>query len=168
MSKRRKSGVKTMPMRILEDNGIPYRTQQQSHKEYSAEGVAEDLGIPIAQVLKAMLVQRSTYTATDQFNLIVIPGNRRLSLKKVGAEIGDKKLQLASKRDVERITGFKVGSVSVIGFRRDDIPVFIDRSIFSLDKIIISAGRPDMGISLMPSDLLKVIRKPKLGDFCED
>jgi Cys-tRNA(Pro) deacylase len=168
MAKKKKSSVKTMPMRVLEEKNIPYRPRQQSRKEYTAEGVADDLGVPVAQVVKAMLVQLSSNRATNPFALVLIPGDQRLSLKKVGVVVGDKNLQLASKRDVQRITGFQVGAVSVIGFRRDDVPSFVDEGILDLDQIIISAGRPDMGLALVPSDMMRALQDPQIGDFCED
>jgi len=76
---------------------------------------------------------------------VVISGDRRLSLKKAGALLGDKALRLASARDVVRVTGFQVGSVSVLGFRRDDIAGYVDRQVLDLPQVIISAGRPERG-----------------------
>jgi len=98
----------------------------------------------------------------------VIPGDRRLSLKKVGAVLNDKKVQLASQRDVERVTGFQVGAVSVIGFRREDVPGYVDQHVMELEQIIISAGRPDAGLALVPDDMLRVITGARTGKFCED
>ena len=157
-----------MPMRVLENQGIIYQLRQQSQKEYSAEGVAEDLGVPLAQVLKAMLVQATGADSSIVFSLVVIPGDKRLSLKKIGTAIGDKHVQLASKRDVERITGFRVGSVSVIGLRREDVPTYVDHDVLDLEQVIISAGRPDTGIALQPSGIISAMHDPQIGDYCED
>ena len=170
MAKKKKSGAKTMPMRTLDDMEIRYDVHQQSSKQYTAEGVAEDLGVPVAQVVKAMLVQRSTNpgTGSSPFVLVVIPGDRRLSLKKVGVVLGDKKVQLASQRDVQRVTGYQVGAVSVLGFRRDDVPGYVDQHVLELEQVIISGGRPDVGIALAPSDMVRAIAGSQVGDFCED
>jgi Cys-tRNA(Pro)/Cys-tRNA(Cys) deacylase len=170
MSKKKKGGTKTMPMRTLDEKGIQYEVLQQSSKRYTAEGVAEDLGVAVAQVVKAMLVQRSSNSGegSGPFVLFVIPGDRRLSLKKVGAALGDKKVQLASQRDVQRVTGYQVGAVSVLGFRRDDVPGYVDQHILELEQVIISAGRPDSGLALAPADMVKAITEAQTGDFCED
>ena len=170
MAKKKKSGAKTMPMRALDEKGIPYKVRQQSSKQFTAEGVADDLEVPVAQVVKAMLVQRSTNPGGggSPFVLFVVPGDRRLSLKKVGAALNDKKVQLASQRDVERVTGFQVGAVSVIGFRRDDLPGYVDQHVMELEQVIISAGRPDAGLALVPADMLRAITDSRAGDFCED
>jgi len=170
MSKKKAGGAKTMPMRVLDEKGIPYEVHQQSSKQYTAEGVAEDLGVPVAQVVKAMLVQRSTSLGkgSSPYVLFVIPGDRRLSLKKVATELGDKNVQLASQRDVERVTGFQVGAVSVIGFRRDDVPGYVDQHVMELEQVIISAGRPDTGLAVTPENMVRSINGCQTGDFCED
>ena len=155
---------KTMPMRALEEKGVAYEVHQHQHKQLTAEGVAEDLGVAVAQVLKAMIIQRSD----RQFALVAIPGDRRLSLKKVGAALDDKNVALAQERDVQRVTGFQVGAVSVLGFRRGDVPAYVDQHILELEQVIISAGRPDAGLSLPPNALIEALDNAELGDFCED
>lgn len=151
-------------MRVLEQKGIPYKLHQHAHKQYTAEGVAEDLGVPAAQVIKAMIIQRSD----RQFVLMVTPGDRRLSLKKVGAVLNDKNLTLATERDVQRVTGYQVGAVSVLGFRRTDVPAYVDWRVLEPEQVIISAGRPDAGLALSPDALLQALEGAEMGDFCED
>ena len=170
MSKKNKGGAKTIPMRTLDEKGIQYKVLQGSSKQFTAEGVAEDLGVPVAQVVKAMLVQRSTNPGegSSPFILFVIPGDRRLSLRKVAAALGDKKAQLASQRDVERVTGFQLGAVSVVGFRRDDVAGYVDLHVLELEQVVISAGRPDAGLALTPVDMVWAIQGCQTGDFCED
>ena len=160
MAKKKKSTTKTMPMRILEEKGVPYEPRQQARKQFTAEGVAEDLGVPVGWVVKAMIVQRSD----RQFVLVVIPGDRQLSLKKVGTTLNDKNMALAGERDVQRITGYQVGAVSVLGFRRDDVPSYLDQRVLELERAIISSGRPNMGLEMDPQDLLCAL-EAKVGDF---
>lgn len=161
---------KTQPIRALEAAGVDFEPLEQSRNEYTAEGVAADLGIEVAQVLKAMLV---CYTHAQRpspggsFALFVTPGDRRLSLKKVGERLGDKNADLASERDVERITGFQVGAVSVVGLRRQDTPCYIDQHVLELDRVVISGGRPDLGLKLTPDALVKAVNSAQPGDFCE-
>ena len=112
--------------------------------------MAQDLGVPVAWVVKAMIVQRSD----RGFALVVIPGDLQLSLKKVGSVLGDKNVALAQQRDVQRVTGYQVGAVSVLGYRRDDVPSFVDQNVLGLERVIISSGRPDMGLEMGPQDVL--------------
>ena len=168
MAKKEKGAARTMPMRVLDDKGIAYTPRQQARKQFTAQGVADDLGVPVAWVVKAMIVQRSS----GSFALFVIPGDAHLSLKKVAAVLGDKGAALAQQRDVERVTGFQVGAVSVLGFRRpslrsgqrSDIPAYLDDGVLALERAVISSGRPDLGLELDPQDLLLALGG-QAGDF---
>jgi Cys-tRNA(Pro)/Cys-tRNA(Cys) deacylase len=161
MAKKEKGATaKTMPMRVLDEKGIPYQARQQGHKQFTAQGVADDLGVPVAWVVKAMIVQRSS----GAFALFVIPGDAHLSLKKVAGVLGDKGAALAQQRDVERVTGFQVGAVSVLGYRRRDIPAYVDEGVLALERVVISSGRPDLGLELDPQDLLRALGGAS-GDF---
>lgn len=171
MAKKKKSKAKTMPMRVLDKKRIPYEIRQQSSKQFTAEGVASDLGVNVAQVVKAMFIEFSEPprgNPRSQYVLVVIPGNRRLSLKKVGATIGDKKVKLASGRDVERVTGYQLGAVSVIGFRKTDIPNYVDQGVLELGQVIISSGRPDLGLALSADDITRAMEGAHVGDYCTD
>ena len=168
MAKKDKGIAKTLPMRVLDEKGVPYEAHEQSHKQYTSAGVAEELGVPVAQVVKAMIVQRSArQPGQGEFAVVVIPGDRRLSLKRVGALLVDKGVRLAAERDVVRVTGFQIGSVSVLGFRRDDIAGYVDRQVLALPQVIISAGRPDVGLALAPEDLSRAIGA-QVGNLCEE
>ncbi len=160
MAKKKKATTKTLPMRILDEQGIPYQPRQQARKQLTAEGVAEDLGVPVAWVVKAMIVQGSDRS----FSLVVIPGDVQLSLKKIGAVLGDKNVAMAQPRDVQRVTGYQVGAVSVLGYRRDDVPSYLDQNVLALERVIISSGRPDLGLELDPQDLQRALGA-KVGDF---
>lgn len=160
MAKKRKAPTTTLPMRILDEQGIPYQPRQQARKQFTAEGVAEDLGVPVAWVVKAMIVQGSG----GRFSLVVIPGDLQLSLKKVGAALGDKNLAMAQPRDVQRVTGYQVGAVSVLGYRRDDVPSYLDQHVLELERAVISSGRPDLGLEMDPQDLLRALGA-QVGDF---
>ena len=160
MAKKKKAAAKTLPMRILEEKGIFYEPRQQARKQLTAEGVANDLGVPVAWVVKAMIVQGSDRS----FALVVVPGDRQLSLKKVGAALGDKHVAMAQGRDVQRVTGYQVGAVSVLGFRRDDVPSYLDRHVLELERTIISSGRPDMGLEMDPRDLQRALGA-QVGDL---
>lgn len=160
MGKKAKASAKTMPMRVLEEKGVPYQVHRHARKLYTAEGVAEDLGIPVAQVVKAMIVRLSDRS----FVLAIIPGNKQLSLKKLGAVLNDKGLEMASARDMQRVTGFQVGAVSVLGFRRSDIAAYMDEGVLEQEMVIISSGRPDAGLEVKPRDLLQALGA-QAGDF---
>jgi Cys-tRNA(Pro)/Cys-tRNA(Cys) deacylase len=155
--------ISTLPIELLEQKGIPYEVHQHEDEQYTAEGVAQDLGVPAAQVVKAMLVRCDG----SWYVLVVVPGDERLSLEKVQASVGAGKVNLASKQEVERITGYTVGAVSVIGFRQGGVLTFVDKGVLDLEQVIISSGRPDAGLALSPDDMMDALEGAQVGDFCE-
>jgi Cys-tRNA(Pro)/Cys-tRNA(Cys) deacylase len=155
--------TRTLPMELLERKGIRYQVHQHEEDQYTAQDVAEDLGVSVAQVVKAMLVRCDG----SWYVLVVVPGDRRLSLDRVRAAVGAGKVNLASKQEVERITGYTVGAVSVIGFRQGGVLTFVDRAVLDLEEAIISSGRPDAGLALAPRDLLAALEGAQVGDFIE-
>lgn len=155
--------TQTLPMDLLEQKGIPYEIHEHEEVQYTAEGVAEDLGIPVAQVVKAMLVRCDG----SWYVLVVVPGDRRLSLEKVQATVGAGRVNLASKQEVERITGYTVGAVSVMGFRQGGVLTFVDRSVLELEQVVISSGRPDAGLALSTDDMMAALEGAQVGDFSE-
>jgi len=116
--------------------------------------------------VKAMIVKREySPRSRGDFALVVVPGDRQLSLKKVAEALGEKDVAMALERDVQRVTGFQVGAVSVVGFRRKDITAFVDQGVLALEQAFISSGRPDAGLALEPQDLLRAIENAQVGDF---
>jgi len=155
--------IRTLPMELLEQKGIPYETHQHQEDQYTAEGVAQDLGVPVAQVVKAMLVRCDG----SWYVLVVIPGDERLDLEKVRASVGAGKVNLASKQEVERVTGYTVGAVSVIGLKQGGVLTFVDEGVLDLEQVIISSGRPEAGLALSTDDIMAALEGAQVGDFCE-
>jgi len=154
---------RTLPMELLEQRGIPYMVHQHGEDQYTAEGVAQDLDVPVAQVVKAMLVRCDG----SWYVLVVVPGDKRLSLEKVRTTVGATKVNLASKQEVERITGYTVGAVSVVGLRQGGVLTFVDERVLDLEQVIISSGRPDAGLALSPEGLIAALDGGQVGNFSE-
>jgi Cys-tRNA(Pro)/Cys-tRNA(Cys) deacylase len=121
------------------------------------------MGVPVAQVVKAMLVRCDG----SWYVLVVIPGDERLDLEKVQVSVGAGKVNLASKQEVERVTGYTVGAVSVIGLKQGGVLTFVDEGVLDLEQVIISSGRPEAGLALSPDDMMAALEGAQVGDFCE-
>ena len=84
-----------------------------------------------------------------------MPGNSELDLKALAAVSGDRKVELAMLKDVQPLTGYIRGGVTVLGAKKA-FPVFADETIEMWDKISISAGARGTQIILKPEDYLRV------------
>jgi Cys-tRNA(Pro)/Cys-tRNA(Cys) deacylase len=144
--------AKTNACRQLDALSIPYelRTYEVDPDDLSAPSVARKIGLPVEQVFKTLLTESSN----GDHLFAVIPGDAELDLKKLAAVSGHKKLDLASLKQVEPLTGYIRGGVTVLAARKP-FPAFADETIELHDLISISAGQRGLQILLAPADYLR-------------
>jgi Cys-tRNA(Pro) deacylase len=147
------SKIRTHAIRELDELGIPYEVIEQAHKATNVEEAAEERGVPVAQVVKTLLVRRPN----RRHVIALVRGDQRLSLKKLARIVGDKSLDMAPANDVPRITGYRVGAVAPLGLRRKDVPIYVDHHILEQLRVSISAGRHDAGLELASEDLIRAV-----------
>ncbi len=145
--------MKTNAVRLLDAAGIPYQLKEYEvdPDDLAAESVAAKIGLPAEQVFKTLLARG------DRSGLCfaVIPGNYELDYKALARLTGDRKLELATLKEVQPLTGYIRGGVTVLGARKD-FPVYADETIELWDVISVSAGVRGTQILLSPADYLRV------------
>jgi Cys-tRNA(Pro)/Cys-tRNA(Cys) deacylase len=156
--------MKTNAARILESLAIPYTLQEYEvdPDDLSAIAVARKIGLPVEQVFKTLL----TTTGPDQYAFAVIPGDAELDFKKLARAAGARKTEMVSLKDVQPLTGYIRGGVTVFGAKKD-FPVFADETIELFDLISVSAGQRGIQILLAPQDYLRVA-KATIADLTKD
>jgi Cys-tRNA(Pro)/Cys-tRNA(Cys) deacylase len=145
--------TKLQSMRILDAQHIAYAVMTFSPDIHSAEGVAETLGVPVAQVYKTLVVER---TGGGKPLLVMLAGDCELDLKKLAAAVGEKKLQMAAQKDAERLTGLKVGGISALALTHKRWAVYIDRPALDYDWVLVSAGQRGVNLRVPVADLIHV------------
>jgi Cys-tRNA(Pro)/Cys-tRNA(Cys) deacylase len=147
--------MKTNAARILEGLSIAYTLQEYEvdPEDLSAINVARKIGLPVEQVFKTLLI----LTGADQYAFAVIPGNAELDFKKLARAAGARKTEMVSLKDVQPLTGYIRGGVTVFGAKKD-FPVFADETIELFDLISVSAGQRGVQILLSPQDYLRAAR----------
>jgi Cys-tRNA(Pro)/Cys-tRNA(Cys) deacylase len=142
--------MKTRAMQLLDKAGIRYETREFQEVELSADEVAVQLGIPLAQVFKTLVV-RGDRTGVV---LACLPGTMTLSLKAMARASGNKQVELVETDDILRLTGYIRGGVSPLGGKKA-YPVFVDESALGLPLVSISAGMRGLQIFLTPDALVR-------------
>jgi Cys-tRNA(Pro)/Cys-tRNA(Cys) deacylase len=144
--------AKTNAARLLDSLGIVYelREYEVDLEDLSAIAVARKIGLPAEQVFKTLLTRASS----GEFFFAVVPGDCELDLKKLAAAAGVKKVELASLKDVEPLTGYVRGGVTVMA-ARTDFPAFVDETIELHEVISISAGLRGVQLLMAPADYLR-------------
>ena len=147
-----KPASKTNAARLLDSLGIAYelRPYEVDPNDLTAISVARKIGMPPEQVFKTLL----TESGTGEHLFAVVPGDAELDLKKLAQVSGQKKLELASLKQVEPLTGYIRGGVTVIAAKKP-FPAFADETIELFDRISVSAGQRGLQIVLAPADYLR-------------
>src|SRR5689334_10893406 len=144
--------MKTNAVRLLDTLGIQYELRQYEvdPEDLAAETVAVKIGMPAEQVFKTLLARGDR----NGLCFAVIPGNCELDLKLLAAATGDRKVELVPVKELQSLTGYIRGGVTVLGAKKA-FPAFADETIEIWDKISISAGVRGTQIILGPRDYLK-------------
>ena len=144
--------MKTNGARFLESLGIPFelREYEVDLEDLSAITVAKKIGMPAEQVFKTLLVTGGT----GEYRFAVIPGDAELDFKKLAKAAGLRKAEMAPLKDVQPLTGYIRGGVTLFGARKP-YPVYIDETAVLFDRISVSAGARGTQLILAPEDYLR-------------
>ena len=145
--------MKTNAVRLLESLGVSYelRAYEVDPDDLAAETVAAKIGFPPEQVFKTLLSRGDRNGPC----FAVIPGNSELDLKALARLSGDRKIELVPLKEVQPLTGYIRGGVTVLGAKKD-YPVYADETIDLWDVISISAGVRGSQILIAPADYLRI------------
>ena len=144
---------KTNAARLLDTLGIAYQllSYEVDPDDLAAPSVARKLGLPPEQVWKTLLC---TLSPGGEHVFAVLAGNDELDLKKLAATAGARSAALAPLKDVQRLTGYVRGGVTVLEARKP-FPAFADRSIELHRRVSVSAGQRGLQLLLAPADYLR-------------
>ena len=129
-------------------------------------GVIEDLekaGFDIKKLTKTLI-----YKADDKFYAVVVPGDREVNELKIRKVTKSKNIELATREEVEKITGAKLGFAGPIGL---DIPIIIDSDVAFMKNFLVGANKTDyhyINVNLKDIENYEIadIKEVKEGDFC--
>lgn len=152
MSKPGTDTPKTNAARLLDRLQIPYTLlpYQVDLSDLSAPTVARKIGLPLEQVWKTLLCRLEP---TGGYAFAVLAGSDALDLKKFARAAGARSASLAALKDVEPLTGYVRGGVTVLAARKP-FPAIADETVQLHDHISVSAGQRGLQIVLTPADYL--------------
>lgn len=142
-------------MRLLERDGIPYRTvfYEDVHDEaWSSLRTSQALGIEPERIFKTLVLRGDV----NRFLVCCVPSNDELDMKKVARASGDKKVEMIHVKEIREITGYIRGGCSPLGMKKK-YPTFIDETAILFDEIYINAGALDTMVIVAPEKLAQYI-----------
>lgn len=143
---------KTNAARLLDKLGIQYELVPYNFDpdDLAAEHVAEELGEPIEQVYKTLVLRGDK---TGLF-VCVIAGNREVDLKLAAKASGNKKAEMLPLKELLPNTGYIRGGCTSIGMKKR-YPTYFSAEMADFDTVYVSAGQRGLQLKLSPLDLAK-------------
>lgn len=148
--------MKTNAARILDGLGVVYTLQEYEvdPEDLRATTVAAKIGMPPEQVFKTLLCA----VGSSDYVFAVVPGDAELDFKKLARAAGARKAEMASLKDVQPLTGYIRGGVTVLGAKKA-YPAFADETIELFDVISVSAGHRGVQIVLSPRTICALLER---------
>lgn len=144
----------TPAVRCLKQAKVSYTLHEYDHDPGAGpygEEAAEKLGVPENSLFKTLVVD----AGKKGLAVAMVPVAGQLDLKAFARALGAKKVKMADAGDVERITGYVKGGVSVLG-QKKKLPVIMDASAETQATVFASAGRRGLQMEVAPSDLKRL------------
>ncbi|MDP9529257.1 YbaK/prolyl-tRNA synthetase associated domain-containing protein [Pseudomonas protegens] len=140
---------------LLDSHQARYRVILHPAEGQSAR-VAEIRGTEPGQGAKAMLC--SLKGASDVYGLVILSGDQKLDMKKVGAALGGKKAQLVPAEQARELTGCVIGAIPPLSFDPRILLIVDPQLIERYAEIAFNAGRLDASMVLDTQDYLRIAR----------
>lgn len=153
---------KTPALRFLEQKKITFTPHIYPYEEKGgAKAAAHQLKVPEVQVIKTIAVKADK----NNILLVLMHGDREISLKALARSIKAKSTQMCSPQEVNKSTGYLVGGTSPFG-TKTSLPIYIEKSILDLNKIWVNGGKRGLLVELKTSDLVAVLQ-PKVVESAQ-
>ena len=135
----------------LDKASVKYSLFKLDKQAYTVEDVVKSSRgrIKLDEICKTMIL---TDDQGQGFGVLLL-GVNRVNLKKVG-KITEKKLHLASRKEVIELTGIEPGAICPIIL---DIPLLVDEQVLLKNRINFGSGDHLYGIEMNSLDLKKVV-----------
>jgi Cys-tRNA(Pro) deacylase len=144
----------TLATQMLKKHGVDYAEHVYDYVEHggTTESAAQ-LGVDEHWVVKTLVMQNDKAAPL----IVLMHGDRMVSTKNLARQIGVKSVEPCKPEVAQRHTGFMVGGTSPFGTKKR-MPVFVETSILTLDKIYINGGKRGYLVSIAPSVLISLLQ----------
>ncbi|MFX0013114.1 MAG: aminoacyl-tRNA deacylase [Promethearchaeota archaeon] len=134
----------------INDNGLNAEIISLQTSTRTVDESVNALGCEPEEIIKTIIV----VTNTNEFILVILQGNRKIKTRKVKKLLNVKDVKLASPKQVEKETGYKVGDVPPISI---NLPVILDELVLEMSrdsKLYGGGGSSSKLISISVDELL--------------
>jgi Cys-tRNA(Pro) deacylase len=139
----------TPAVRLLRERNIDFVPYLYDYVEKGGTSEsARQLGIDEHRVVKTLIFE----TSENRPFIVLMHGDREVSAKNLARHIGVKSVAPAKPERASKVTGYIVGGTSPFG-TRTQLPFYVEKTIFDLDRIYINGGKRGFLVSIIPQVL---------------
>lgn len=155
--------TETPATRFLVKHGVVVTLTPYEYEEGGGTKVSsQKLGVDEHEVIKTLVFEDETKTPL----IILMHGDRQVSAKALARQLGVKQVQPCKPEVAQRHTGYLVGGTSPFGTKKP-LKICCERSITTLPRIFINAGKRGLLCTMPPSELVRVLA-PTLVDCASE
>jgi Cys-tRNA(Pro) deacylase len=147
----------TQAVRVLKLHKVKFIPRLYKYEEKGGTKVsARELGVEEFNIIKTLVME------DEQQNplIVLMHGSCEVSLKHLARQLKVKQITPCTPEKADRLTGYQTGGISPFGTKQQ-LPVYVEESILSLESICINGGRRGMLVEIAPQALVKIL-DPKL------
>lgn len=144
----------TQAVRFLREKKVDIVPHLYDYVEKGGTGEsARQLGVNEHAVIKTLIFE----TSEKKPLVVLMHGNAQVSTKSLARHIGVKSVETATPERASKHTGYVVGGTSPFG-TRTSMRVYVEATIFELEKIYINGGKRGFLVELDPAVLKRVLK----------
>ena len=147
----------------LDQLGIPHRIFRHETPVDSFEQAASDRNQRPEQVVRSILFQ----VRPDEFVMVLMAGREQVDWRSLRKLVGRSRMRMATEDEVLEVTGYRVGTVSPFGVKRQ-VRVLIDSGVLKEEEISIGSGIRNTAIILKSADLRRALEEAEVISLVED
>ena len=134
----------------LEKNHVWHRFIEKSETIHTSDA-AKATGIDLHRITKNLVSK----TDKDEYVMLIIPGDKKVNLKKAAKTLEVKNVQVIPFDKAEEISGYLPGGTPSIG-HKTKMCVLVDKSLLSYETVYCGGGSRDRLLELKMEDIIRL------------
>lgn len=143
----------TQAVRELKKAGIAFTPHLYEYQEKGGTAVSSAaLNVDEHRVIKTLVMENDARAPL----IVLMHGDCQVSTKQLARVLSVKTISPCAPDVAEKHTGYQVGGTSPFGTKKK-MPVYVEKSIFELDKILINGGKRGFLVAIDPAALRRLL-----------
>ena len=134
----------------LKNAGVWHRFMDKPETVHTADA-SRATGIELSRITKNLVCK----TSNGSYALLVVPGNRRVSLQKAAQALNTRNIQLLGFNEAEAISGYPPGGTPSL-HHKTAMSVVIEKDLLSDETIFCGGGSRDRILELKTEDVVRL------------